>query len=320
MRRNTPVLRLTVVGVLAAAGLGSIPSLALAADPAQPASTTSSSAVQLTAATGAGFTLTIDSAGTVSTQIIAGKSQEMNAAGIVIADGTPQLSLSTSNGVSANSTIGTYNCVVKTNQNSNFRGYTPVTWYQSGNSYSSSWTFHPYSIDNARYLYNSSGIRYATFQLEDCFSGGGTSWNSWHQWYNVGSTTTSKSRIGSTWAQGTTSDGTATSTLSFTVSAGPVKIGATTTITPGAGTNTGSTGHDPNESYYPYSSSYDPNRVNANWQSAHTFIWDGTGSFIGNNGHALWEMPENSKTTTLYNYIGVQFLCGAIFGSCAPLQ
>jgi hypothetical protein len=209
-----------------------------------------------------------------------------------------------------------YECVVNTRTNSRFKAYTPVDRYYDGNSYSVSWTYHPYSVSRARYVSNTW-----TFQVEMCFTGGGTSWHNWHQWFNGGSasaTSANLTRIGYKWAQGQTS-GTSSSTINFKLSAGAVEIGASTVVSPGAGEWTGSTGKQASMADN-WDTARNRYRVNAFWQSSNTYIWDGMQSFEGNNGHALWEMPQTGGTVNLYVLANVRYLCGAPYGACESLH
>jgi hypothetical protein len=272
---------------------------------------------------GGGFTTSLTSAQHVMSAAVpvAGREIVTNAAGAVVSS-----RLSTGATVRAgtqagalahpDATVGSYRCVINTKANSNFRAYTPEVWGQSGNSYTNRWTFNGYSVDNARFV---SG-RW-TFQTEQCVTGGGTSWNSWHQYFNGASTTESGTQLlGQTWGTGVSNSSTST-TLNFNVSAGPVQIGASTTITPGVGSYTGSTGHDPNIVGYPYSSGLDVNRVNANFVSPHSWVWDGTGSFEGNNGQALWETSESGASVSTYNFIGMKLFCAKTgFSGCASMS
>jgi hypothetical protein len=245
--------------------------------------------------------------GTVVTRNLAGTVTARQSARVAVASGSP-------GGMKPN-TIGSYDCIVETQQNSNFRGYQPSTLTANGNSYTIRWQFNPYSVDYARFISN-----YWTFQVEVCFTGGGTSWNHWHQWYNSGTTTTTgPGLIGSAWGQGDSNSTSTSSTISFQVGAGPVSIGASTTITPGAGSFGGGTGHEPNASQT--NPGPDSNRVYAYFQSPDTWIWDGTGSFEGNNGHALYEEPEvGGSVVDDYFYLSAQYLCGVAYGLCSALN
>lgn len=212
-----------------------------------------------------------------------------------------------------------YTCVVRTQQNSNFRALTPFYSSASGNSYELSWVFHPYTITNARYV---SGAY--TYQLELCMSGGGHSWNDWHQWFQGAGMTMEDStprKIAQTWGN-EVKNGQISTTLSFQVAAGPVTIGASTTVTP-ADTYSGNQGHDANMRWSG-NTAWDINRVNAFYVAPHSFTWQGSADFQGNNAHALYEYPMTypGKISVL-GQADSAYLCslpGQVVGvACDPL-
>lgn len=211
--------------------------------------------------------------------------------------------------------LGSYQCVVNTQANSNFRGYTPASGSASGNSYQLDWLFHFYSVDYARYI---SG--YWTFQAESCFTGGGHTWNTWHQWYDGGTVTaTGAGRIGQVWGNHADDAGTIKTELNFQVSAGPVQIGASTTVAK-KDTYSGLIGQDPNlDPGWP--TEWNANRINAFYVSPHNFKWDGSAAFQGNNGQVLWEQPEvGGDVVDIYAYMGMQALCADPVNNCSPFN
>jgi hypothetical protein len=275
-------------------------------------------------AVGGGLTMTIGQSGNlVSAHVVPGIMEEMTTEGKSLEQAPVRMSLGAlvstptkggALGVKAGA-LGSFACVVDKDDNPRFKAYVAEQLGNQGKNYSFSWTFFRYSVDNARRVYTTSGSFYESFQLETCFVGGGTSSNWWHQWYQGASATATRQRIGYSWGKGETSSGSVSTSLSFSVSAGPVTIGASTSISPGKGTLAGSTGKDANAYEYPYSSALDNNRVNATWTSPDNDDYDGTGQYIGNIGNALWEMPEASKTAVIDAWASARYFCARPFSS-----
>lgn len=211
-------------------------------------------------------------------------------------------------------------CYVKTEKNKRFKGYKPWHTTDPGKSYFADWLNQLYSVSRARYL---TGEGY-TYQVQFCAEGGGNTKNGWHQWFN-GELMFYKSRIDSKikwiWGKGVSSGGSVNTTLSFSVSQGPVNIGASTTVTTGVGTYEGDFGPDGHFSNFPKKlSKYDINRINTYFVSPHTWPWDGTSSFEGNTGQVVYEWPMHyAKTHTLYFEDGVQLhgFCATVTGICS---
>lgn len=274
---------------------------------------------------GLGLSAAIDlESGETSVESLAGNKVTLDAAGNVLGEtALPPSALKVSDEPSVQ---GSYTCIVKTNSNSNFKAYRPAFASSSGTSHNLEWGIHPYSVDYARVV---SG--YYTFQFELCTTGGGHTMNWYHQWFNGGAITigqTAHKRIGYKWAtQSASSDSTKTSSsLSFQVAAGPVTIGGSTDVTPGVGDFKGNLGQGENFYGYPESwKKYDVNRVNTYFVSPNNWIWDGTGDFEGNNGHALYEWDRRYVPSTIYAYLAAQMnvFCakwGGVYGvRCDPL-
>jgi hypothetical protein len=209
--------------------------------------------------------------------------------------------------------LGSFACIVDTQKNSKFKAYTPLQANANGNSYQLHWLYNTYSVADARYVSN-----HYTYQVEECFTGGGNTWNDYHQWYDGGTATASAAtRIGNIWGSYATPAGTITTALNFQVSKGPVDIGASTTVAR-ANTYAGLVGSDPNMSPG-WPASWNNNRIDAFYVAPHNWIWDGTSSFEGNNGQVLWEEPETGGPVPVHGYVQMQGLCAEppIVG-CAP--
>jgi hypothetical protein len=260
---------------------------------------------------GVGFTTLIDPATHTMKILTSQGTVEAEANGKTISKRSFQPSESSPSAVVAKPhAIGSYQCIVDTQDNSNFKGYTPEVWTGNGNDYQFRFQFNGYSVDDARFI---SG--YWTFQTEQCFTGGGTAFNYWHQWYIGASTTEDHDNlIGDVWGTAVINN-TVSTTLNFNVSVGPVSIGGSTTVN-GGDQHTGSLGHDPYTYGYPYSASLDGNRVNAFYLAPNDSPTDGTALFEGNNGQALWEQPENGSETVTYNYDSGSYLCSLPDNAC----
>jgi hypothetical protein len=189
----------------------------------------------------------------------------------------------------------------------------------SGNSFDAEYLIHPYSVSWARFV--SSEWK---FQVETCLTGGGDVRNDWRQNYNGSSSFVEETvdrRVGYTW--GTNSkfqNGAITSTLNFKVDAGPVEIGASTTVT-FTDTYSGTAGADGYMTSWPYSNVYDGNRVNAYYKGGRDWIWQGSPDFQGNNAHALYEWPMTySEDIYIGGWRQISAHCGRLGNDCAPFN
>ena len=187
-----------------------------------------------------------------------------------------------------------YPCVVNTNKGANLGWDGTINDNQHGNSWNMLWTTDLYQIKNARYDQASNQEFY---EAQYCTAGTADTKNGYHEVF-VGNAflflgTNSQRLIGWKWGSGSTTDGHATTNLSFELSKGVVDIGATVPVTPGSGSLTGDFGADGNFGNFPPSwDSYNDNRINTFWHSSSGFIWDGTSEGEGNTGHALYEWPQ----------------------------
>jgi hypothetical protein len=224
---------------------------------------------------------------------------------------------STSSGVDVSplragtSGLGSFACIVETRRHAALIGYTPLTIYQEGNSYEFHWLIGPYAVQHARYL---SG--HYTFQAELCMTGSGHTWNWYHQWFDGGGDVQLYRQpllIGWNWGKGVVK-GSASAALSFQLSKGGVTIGGSTEIS-NYGTHSGDTGHDPDMSWPGSWNKYDVNRVNGFYSSAHTFIFQGTGSSEGNASQALSEFASNGTVDFSYGGgVTIRAFCAHLLG------
>jgi hypothetical protein len=187
----------------------------------------------------------------------------------------------------------------------------------SGTNAKFDWYHEAYGYKNARTLHNKNGA-YKTFQEIMCSTGGGQTFNGYHQWFDGTAVTLDQSHeyeIGRIWGTGTSSGSTVTTNLSFNVSAGPASIGASVGVTTGQGTYTGTIQKDP-KFHLPSSwTSWQRNEVNAFFVSPHTYPWDGTDSYEGNNSEVLYEWPMGTSTTFhVYTRGHIDYWCVAIGG------
>lgn len=214
----------------------------------------------------------------------------------------------------------TFQCVEQQVGNPFFTAYTPWHNAQSGTSHTYDWLNELYSVSYARKLFDSQQDKYYfTFQVQYCSSGGGNTSNGYHQDF-VGNAMTwegsSNQKIGWTWGDGTS--GTTVGTqLAFQVSTGygPVKIGATVSVTPGEGTYAGDLGNDGRFPGIMIPSGWNDSRDNTFWVSPANFLWDGTPSYEGNTAQTLDEWPMNgSNAYTFYDYAVQEGFCAELFG------
>lgn len=209
-------------------------------------------------------------------------------------------------------------CVVEVKRSKTVFAYQNATAFGQGHSYTFNYTLNPYGVKHAR-IFNG---RLWTYQLSLCETGSGHVWNSWHQYFDGASEmvlSRSPHMIGRTWATGVAS-GRAFATINFSLNAGKVTIGGSTTIS-SYGTHTGDTGNEPNISLPGSWRYYNINRVNAFYQSPANFKWDGTGAEEGNVGHGLYEWVTGGTANWVAG-IGAQLwaFCAKIIGNCAPLN
>jgi hypothetical protein len=187
----------------------------------------------------------------------------------------------------------------------------------SGANVAFDWYHEACAVKNARTLYNKGG-KYETFQEMLCTVGGGQTYNGYHQWFDGSAVTLDQAHeyeIGHSWGTGT-SGGAASSSLNFSLAAGPATIGASVGVV-GGGTYTGTVEDDP--TYHLPSSwkSWKKNEVNANWGSPHTFPWDGTAGYQGNATQVLYEWPMGTGGTFhIYTRGHIDYWCVAI-GGCS---
>lgn len=215
------------------------------------------------------------------------------------------------------STASGDDCYVKTEKNRRFKGYKPWHTVSQGDSYFADWLNQLYSVSKARWL---TGEGY-TFQVQFCTEGGGNTDHGWHQWFDgelMFYRSRPDSKIKWIWGKGASSSGSVSTTLNFSVTKGPVTIGASTTVTPGVGSYEGDFGPDGHFSEFPKRlDKYNRNRINTFFVSPHNWPWDGTSDFEGNTGQVVYEWSmQYSRTHKLYFQDGVQVhgLCTDVLG------
>lgn len=179
----------------------------------------------------------------------------------------------------------------------------------STDAYYVRYVFHRYKQNRARRVKPPGRPSHLTKQIEVCAIGGGQA-RGGNRLSRVVSMMTMRSAtdrlVGQKWDTGT-EVGTAHAKLSFQVPVKPVTISgsldvnATYTLTGGQGPDKqGPDRFDP----------YVHNQVNAAWEGSSTFIWQGSTHFQGNVGHALWELPQKSRTPSIYYYQNHERFCG----------
>jgi hypothetical protein len=185
-------------------------------------------------------------------------------------------------------------CYKKSGTNNHLTVYQPRAIYREGNSYEIRYFYAFWSIAYSRQL---AGVGY-TWQLEGCTRGGGSVWNGYRQTFD-GSLMTLQAvnnrEIGDAWPTHVSSGGQLVSSLAFKVDAGPVTIGANINLS-GHDSYNGNTGANPHycvDQPHCISSDWNINRVNTYYTAPTTYRWNGTSSYQGNDGHGLWEYPQN---------------------------
>jgi hypothetical protein len=210
----------------------------------------------------------------------------------------------------ASASASGYTCV-NNRRRRGFVAYEPQAVTQSTDAYYVRHVYHLYKQRLARIL--GERDRHWSKQLEACSVGGGHA-RGGNRLSRVVSMMSMFSRadrlIGQKWDSGQEVSA-AKANLKFAVPLKPVTIEGSVDVHP-TYTLTGSQGPDKQapEGW----DSYAYNQVNAIWEGSDTFRWQGSTHFQGNVGHALWELPQSSRTPQIYYAQNHDRFCGKAFG------
>lgn len=254
--------------------------------------------------TGAAAVVRFDSKDRPHVRALAGRQQVQAASGRVLRSaGAAPASLAARAGASQSG----YTCV-NNRRRRGFTAYTPQPITQSTDAYYVRHVYHLYKQNRARVLdddYNSK-------QFEACSVGGAHS-RGGNRLSRVVSMMSMFSRdrlIGQKWDSGKeVSD--AKANLKFAVPIKPVTIEGSVDVHP-TYTITGSQG--PDKQAPDGWDGYAYNQVNAIWEGSHTWRWQGSTQFQGNVGHALWELPQRSRTPQIVYAQDHERFCGKVAG------
>lgn len=187
--------------------------------------------------------------------------------------------------------------------------------YENNDAWYIRYKYFIYKQNRARTRRGKGGRRVRTKQFEMCSSGGakGKDGNRIDRVASFMTLRTRKDRlIGQKWGTGE-DKATARAQLSF-ATRGPVSIGASIPIGDN-GKLTGSQGPDKDNP-----KRLDPfvtNQVNGLWEGGLGVILNaGSSGFQGNISHALWELPQRSRTPRFDVEAGLRYHCGRPFGAC----
>lgn len=211
-----------------------------------------------------------------------------------------------------------YTCLVRRDATRRLKPGEPLRTSVEGRSYSMKYLLFPYTLDNARRVAGRSKR-----QVELCVTGGGDVWNGYHQSLDGASmvySSTVDRTIGTEWGTEVV-NGKVSSTLSLKVGAGPVQIGASTTVSD-QDRHTGSTGRSGDVGAWDAMEPYNVNRVNTFYKSGRTWRWQGSDDYQGNNGHLLVEMNQRGSGSVGYMFAAaLRAHCSHPFGiGCGDLH
>jgi hypothetical protein len=188
-----------------------------------------------------------------------------------------------------------YACVVRANR----RGvvpYPPLRVSGYGNSFSHRWLLFVYRVDKARQLGPANRWRQ---QFEMCAVGGGHTWNKWAANFSGASVTLSNwrdIRIGQSWGERVSDDGGVHANLGFKLARGFAEVGGTVPV--GIDDEHRFTGTDGYDDRISLPDGWDDrNRVNAYYESADNWTFQGTDRNVGNTLHVLYETPQRGTKT-----------------------
>jgi hypothetical protein len=207
----------------------------------------------------------------------------------------------------ASASASGYTCVNNRHRRG-FVAYSPqaITW--STKAYYQRHLYHLYKQNRARRL----DSRYRSKQWEACSVGGAHArgGNRLSRVVSMMTMVTRKDRlVGWKWDSGKEVP-TARANLKFAVPIKPVTIEGSVDVHP-TYTLTGSQG--PDKQGLDTWDSYVHNQVNAIWEGSSTFRWQGSTHFQGNVGHALWELPQQSRTPEIRYSQDHERFCGRVW-------
>ncbi len=206
--------------------------------------------------------------------------------------------------------VGSYSCYIRTDSSGRLKAYNPIRYNSSGRSYTLKWILFPYLLNKARRV-----AGHAKKDWEFCMTGGSDVSNGYHQYRSEGSMAFGRKAdqtVGTKWGTKVV-NGTVGSSMGLKFAAGPVTISATTGV--GGGSHSGSTGRDGDIESVSNMEPYNNNRVNALYSSGHTWRWQGTGDYQGNNGHLLVELNQtDNRAFSYYIYGTLRAFCSHPFG------
>jgi hypothetical protein len=193
-----------------------------------------------------------------------------------------------------------------------FVAYEPVQVRADEDQYYSKYSFHLYKQNRARRLTAPTGV-YSSKQFEMCAAGGADT-KGGNRLTRAVAMFTLRTEIDRLigWKWGSSQrEGTVSASLSFAVPVKPVSIGGTVNVSSKDGFKgaLGPDGQAPAEF-----ERFKFNQVNSTFETGTTWRWQGSTSFDGNVGHALWELPQSARNPRTDVATNVRWHCGHLFG------
>lgn len=170
----------------------------------------------------------------------------------------------------------------------------PRSVNMAGHSFSHHWKLFIYKVNRAR----TRGRKDRWMkQFEFCATGGGHTENQWNANFE-GAAVSIKDRpdikLGGSWGETVSDDGGIHATLGFQLSAGIASISATAPV--GIDDDLRFTGTNGSDSRLYVPAEYvDANQVNGYYTSSDDWTFQGTGRWVGNVVHVLYELPQRRR-------------------------
>lgn len=174
--------------------------------------------------------------------------------------------------------------------------FKPHSVNMPGRSFSHYWKLFIYKVNKARTL---GPKRRWMKQFEFCASGGGHTENQWNANFE-GAAISIKDRpdikLGGNWGETVSDDGGIHASLGFQLSAGVAGINATAPV--GIDDDLRFTGsHGSDSRLYVPAEYVDASQVNGYYTSSDDWTFQGTGRWVGNVVHVLYELPQRRRGT-----------------------
>lgn len=194
-------------------------------------------------------------------------------------------------GAGAPGRLSSFACVKRSDRVIAFK---PHSVSMAGHSFGHYWKLFIYKVNRAR----TRGRKDRWMkQFEFCATGGGHTENKWNANFE-GAAVSLKDRpdikLGGNWGETVSDDGGVRATLGFQLSAGVASISATAPV--GIDDDLRFTGTHGSDSHLYVPGEYvDANQVNGYYTSSDDWTFQGTGRWVGNVVHVLYEVPQRRR-------------------------